>query len=120
MTAGRFSWGNETHLTADQIQAEHLTADGDKSRLEEAKEFLQEILASGPVNSNEVFNQARDAGINQSTLKRAKTALAVKARKQSFDRGWQWELPGRSSIGPQGARSDNVNTLGDYEQLRPQ
>jgi hypothetical protein len=46
-------------------------------RLEEAKIFLRNFLAEGPVDSEVVRKQAAEAGITEKTLKRAKAALGV-------------------------------------------
>jgi hypothetical protein len=58
---------------------------------DEAESFLQDALAEGPVESNEVKRQAREAGIAERTLRRAREALYVETTKQ--DGRWWWHLP---------------------------
>lgn len=62
----------------------------ERSKLEDAKDVLREILASGPVASEEVVRQARATHVSERTLDRAKAALRVR----SFRNGkiWFWEL----------------------------
>ena len=61
----------------------------------EAREFLIERLEAGPVNSDDLFDEATQNGITKATLRRAKKELGIKSRKE---RGrvpgvWMWELP---------------------------
>jgi AAA domain-containing protein/primase-like protein/bifunctional DNA primase/polymerase-like protein len=68
----------------------------------EAREFLLERLADGPVRADEIFEEAKQNGINQKTLKRAKKDLNIRSRKETgkMDGEWTWELP----ISNKGAR----------------
>ena len=61
--------------------------------LREAKEILRDILSKGPVAANEAKKQARDAGVSEATLRRAKEALGVGSHKDGMGGGWLWELP---------------------------
>ena len=61
----------------------------------EAKEFLLDRLEAGPVNSDDIVDEARQEGIAKRTLDRAKKDLGIKSRKQQgrADGPWFWELP---------------------------
>src|SRR5215204_6449968 len=61
-------------------------------RLEEAKMFLQNFLADGPIDSGVVKEKAAEAGISEKTLKRAKAALGVESSRAG---SWcsMWSLP---------------------------
>ena len=65
------------------------------SPLESAKGFLKGILAEGPKESALVERLAREQGISERTLNRARTALGVVAYKQGLgDEGrWLMKLP---------------------------
>jgi putative DNA primase/helicase len=63
------------------------------SRLTQAMEFLQAQLAGGERTVDEVDTLAADAGITESTLRRARRALDVQSRKLDFDAGWVCSLP---------------------------
>jgi hypothetical protein len=93
---GVFRWKGQSDLTADQVLASPANGQ-ERTELDEAKNFLREILCDGPVNVDAVKKDARRAGISEITLRRAKIALGVLSKKASFGSGWCWELPGRRS-----------------------
>ena len=114
---GRFEWGEETTLTAEQVLAVPVEAE-ERSKLDEAKEFLQDILKSGPVASLEVEKEAKGAGVAPATLKRAKTVLGIRTRKASFGGGWIWSLPDRRcSSNPEDAHQNGMSIFGKDERL---
>ena len=65
----------------------------------EATEFLNDVLAKGPVPAHEIIHDAEDAAIAEKTLRRAKKLLGVIAYRESEAgerRGvgrWLWKLP---------------------------
>jgi putative DNA primase/helicase len=65
-----------------------------KTAKREAREFLLERLEAGPVNSDDIVEEAKQEGIAKRTLDRAKKDLGVKSRKQGgAGTPWFWELP---------------------------
>lgn len=64
----------------------------ERSERDEASTFLREELRDGPRPTKDVVQAARDAGISQRTLERAKADLGVSSRKAGFGRGWEWHL----------------------------
>jgi putative DNA primase/helicase len=66
-----------------------------RTRKREAKEFLLERLEAGPVDSDDIIEEAKQEGIAGMTLRRAKKELGIKSRKQQgrTDGPWFWELP---------------------------
>lgn len=60
---------------------------------EEAIDFLQRELADGPRKVRELQQLARECGIAEQTLKRAKETLNVKSEKLDFVGAWAWILP---------------------------
>jgi hypothetical protein len=68
-------------------------ADDERTGLDEAADFLRDELADGPRPSRDVYKAAREAGISETTLKRAKSRAGAKAGKPSFSSGWEWFLP---------------------------
>jgi putative DNA primase/helicase len=73
-------------------------SDGHVSKLEPAKEFLQQRLADGPVPSTDLFEAAKRLGIGKETLKTAKEKLGVTANKIGFTGGWEWRLPRSATL----------------------
>ncbi len=55
-----------------------------------AADFLQEILAAGPIQSGTVLTMARAAGIAPRTLYRAKKAIGVKSYRVRAIAGFTW------------------------------
>ena len=115
---GRFGWKGESSLTAEQVLA--VPAEGDeRTRQGDAKSFLEQMLAEGPVNSSEVEKQAKAAGISRTTLWRAKGALEVSAKKTGFNGGWQWHFPERRySSSPEDIHTKRMSAFGKNEDLR--
>ena len=63
-----------------------------EDRLAQAKAFLQEILANGPMDSAEIIAQGQGQGISRSKLFAAKSELGIKAQKVGLSGGWKWGL----------------------------
>jgi len=97
ITANRVQWGRELKGTSRSILAEvegDEKQDGDKMRA--AKQFLIEVLGSGPVQSKEVLKQAREGhGITEDTLRRAYKEIGTKPARVGFgsNGAWMWALP---------------------------
>ena len=75
------------------------TADirGPRAR-DEARAFLHSILIDGPVRSNEVIQEAKQLGISEKTLRRAKDdedIEVVRVGENGSHGGgvWWWNLP---------------------------
>lgn len=56
----------------------------------EAREFLLNRLAAGPVNSDEIIEEAKQEGISERTLRSVKKDSGVRSRREG---AWVWELP---------------------------
>ena len=69
-----------------------------KTAKREAREFLLERLETGPVNSADIIEEAKQEGIAVKTLRRAKKELGVKSRRQGGTNGtWFWESPSKKT-----------------------
>ena len=94
---GAVAWEREPiQMTANEaLAAEQEDANGRTER-DDACDWLKEALTDGPVPSKELMKQAKENGIAERTLRRAKDSLKVAARRQGFGPGtkWFWELPG--------------------------
>lgn len=93
---GQFFWRGEANITAADLLRADAEAE-EKSAVDEAADFLQELLANGPVEAKLVMKEAKAAGIAERTLNRAKAALGV-ITKRSTRPGektgpWVWFLP---------------------------
>ncbi len=90
---GVFAWSGWSQLTARDLLEDDRAAE-ERNAIGEAKDFLVEILADGPLASKDVLREAKGAGISEKTLRRAKSQLKVTVRKAGFQGTWHWALPG--------------------------
>jgi len=116
LKASAIEWGKRLEGSARDLLAEAEKNDDDDdvetSALAEAVAFLEDELGDGPKSATVVFRQARDAGHAERTVKRAKRALKVEARKDKA--GWSWVLPVKGAKEAKGAK-----LLGPRETLGP-
>jgi putative DNA primase/helicase len=80
LEGGHFYWTGTTTLTAGRILSLPSNEEERGARAE-AVEFLRSVLADGPRPSKEIESEARNAGISESTLRRAKNFLGIRAVK---------------------------------------
>jgi AAA domain len=120
---GMFLWAGESPLMADDLLRPQ-AMDEERSAVDEAQDFLRQILADGPQPAKGVIREAKKAGIYERTLDRAKKGL-VEARKvyapgqRRGEGAWMWQLveqerqePYRSSIAPLNeSRNSHKNPL---------
>jgi putative DNA primase/helicase len=86
-------WSDEpVDMTADQAIAAAHTALKDGGIMQEAIDFLKDLLASGPITAKDGKEAAEASGIRQRTLSRARKQLGVKSAKGGFGEGWVWSL----------------------------
>jgi putative DNA primase/helicase len=114
---GRFVWRGETSITADELQGPEMGDEG-RAALDEAVAFLRETLADGPVKAKTVQREASEAGMSESTLKRAKAVLGVQTLRQQQGFGgengyWVWELPSKVRRESPTLQGDQAAPLGD-------
>ena len=108
--AARVAWGGTSSLNAGDILKEPADPE-QRSAMSEAKGFLLEELAEGPVAAERVKEDAHGAGVSERTLKRAKRALGVVSEKEG-DGSWSWVLPEGESQGGQATTLGTVGPLG--------
>jgi hypothetical protein len=96
--AVRVLWHGETEISAKDLLATPQDEEKADAR-SEAVEFLNDVLADGPLSAKQVVQEADDAGIAEKTLRRAQKLLGVMAYRESTPgekRGsgrWVWKLP---------------------------
>jgi hypothetical protein len=111
----RIEWTGTTDHDANSL-ASGPASPLEKTKQDEAKEFLRDELADGPVWAKQVFKDAHDAGISQGTLYLVKPQLGVRSEKVGTD-GWQWSLP-KKDDGDGGGRN-GPDALSSSEPLEP-
>lgn len=91
---GTFCWTGESDLTPElMLSLKSAGFSKGPGPRQQAKEFLADRLAEGPVAALELLRDAEGAGISESTLKRAKDEMGIKSGKGgAFRSNWIWEL----------------------------
>lgn len=89
------SWGSALDGTARELLTSEADADLTESRsaVLEAQDFIQSLLGSGISSARDIKRAAREAGIAERTLTRAKAKLGIRVSKSGFCGGWEWRLP---------------------------
>jgi len=92
----------------------------------DAVEFLKETLAAGERLATETIKAAREIGISERTLNRAKAELGVKSRpkgKPGEPGPWFWRLPDAppktATPPPKVAKSENLATFEQVKDATP-
>jgi hypothetical protein len=94
----RVDWLGHSEVSAKDILATPQDQEHADAR-SEAVEFLNDVLADGPMPAKQVLQEADDAGIAEKTLRRANNLLDVLVYRESAageKRGsgrWMWKLP---------------------------
>lgn len=93
-------WGEAVEGAARELlaTADATGEDGEGGTLADAKRFLSEILAEGPLQTKAIKADADGAGYSWATIRRAQKALGITPRKLGgyFGSGkahWVWTLP---------------------------
>jgi hypothetical protein len=73
-----------------KMPSQRISAKERLRRLEEAKRFLRQQLATGPRPAKALIKDAKAAGIVSRTLHRAKDALDVQVQRHGWGQGGQW------------------------------
>jgi RecA-family ATPase len=90
---GAFRWGNQTADTPDEaLGTGEPKRDRESKQFDTAKAFLTELLSNGTQPSNSVKDKAKQAGISNATLWRAKEELGINASKERGTGEWWWRL----------------------------
>jgi hypothetical protein len=80
----------------------------ERTKTEEAAEFLRVVLAACPLPSSEVLKAAHQAGIAERTLQRARLKVAT-TEKSGMGGGWTWALKGSRPVAPSVETAPSVN-----------
>jgi putative DNA primase/helicase len=74
------------------VEARKILSPEKKTQTNGAKDFLLEMLSSGPKPVSEIMDQAGGMEYKKGTIQRAAQKLGVKKTKADFEGGWQWSL----------------------------
>jgi hypothetical protein len=97
---GRFRWLEERcTLDADAIEGGQESVD-QVSAMEEAVDFLRQLLRDRSVQAVDGIFQASTLGLSERTLTRARRRLGVMAVRSGGTGSWMWALPGQAVTPP--------------------
>jgi hypothetical protein len=90
----RVAWEGESSRTAVDLLIDN-AGEEEVGLRGFAREFLEGLLAEGPVPSQEVFIKGKREGLSERTLRRAQKDLGIKPKRLGGGRDgkWQWDLP---------------------------
>lgn len=112
--AVRVNWLGASKHSASSLLAE-AADEGERAAVYDAKDFLRDFLADGPQAAKDVQHEAREAGISEATLRRAKSALGVEAEKLGRPgmpgQKWAWRLPEDGHPPPKMLTPDEMSTF---------
>ena len=96
-------------MTADQAVAGMASVTEARSAMDEAEEFLLELLADGPMAQKEIKDAAHGAGLAWRTVERAKAKLRIEARRENIGEHprWTWRLPTTAKSATKTATQNN-------------
>jgi hypothetical protein len=114
LDCGQFFWTGASDLTAGRILAA-AQDDEERGSISEAVDFLKVALCDGGRDAKAIETEARQAGINHATLRRAKTRLGIKSHKVGMPgahfQKWVWELPEGAQPVSEDAQASEVEHL---------
>jgi hypothetical protein len=93
---GHFTWQGVTEVDVSRLMAP--VDREDSSALDEAKQFLRDVLAGSDMPAKDVLAEARECSIHEKTLRRAVKDLGIDVARVGEEgrRGggkWVWRLP---------------------------
>lgn len=80
-------------ISADEALSDDAEPSESRSEVQEAAEWLVELLGTGPVAQVEIIQRGEREGFAKRTIRRAKDALGLESRKSGFQGKWAWVLP---------------------------
>jgi len=88
------------------------TSSDKRTAVDDAKDFLEEELANGPIPFKELEQEAQEQGYALNTVRRAKRELGIKPKKQGQKGPWIWQLPDpKMTKNPEDAQPNNMGTF---------
>ncbi len=103
---------DQVQANADEILS-HQQATSEGGALEEAKQWLLDVLSDGPLPAADIKQAAKRDGVASRTLIRAKYSLGVAADREGYasDGRWLWALPHRMPTDSIGCQRASGSTL---------
>lgn len=116
-------WGDAIEGSARELLAEpdnRETGENGNSALDDAKDFLRELLADGELAQKQIEADAKGASHSWRTVQRAKKELNIRSSKSKLDNRWYWRLESNTANDNQhrqDSRINNVAALADLPEI---
>lgn len=118
-------WGNAIEGAARELlaTADATGSDGEGGTMADAKRFLSDLLADGPLPSKVIRADADGAGYTWATIRRAQKALAIDIRKEGGHFGgvkqqWVWALSFAEDAQGEHLQGDSLKMLKNTEDAQ--
>ncbi len=108
----RIEWLGQVATTARALLAEPAAGE-DRDARAEAREFLREVLAGGPLKAEAVLQRARKAGVAERTLRSVKAAEGIRSLR--LGDSWTWALPAEAAPPLDGAALQPLSRPGPVQ-----
>lgn len=121
--ASAVAWGEAVEGPARELLATANSTgdDGEGGTMADAKQFLADLLADGPMPTKAIKADADGAGYSWATIRRAQKTIGVEAAREGFGKGgtWAWKLPNRHRCSPDpiGAQQKELSAYEKTEHL---
>jgi len=105
-------WGDAVDGSAMELLAEpdnRETGNDNQSALDDAKLFLQLLLADGELSQKQIKDDANGASHSWRTVERAKKELNIRSSKSLLDKCWYWKLNSNSANNDQLRQESHIN-----------
>jgi len=111
----KIAWRGASERSASELVGQSVSDEEKSAALEDAVDFLHEILWDGDMPAKEVQLEAKRRGLSWRTIKRAKRKAGVESQKSDFK--GQWIMTMRR--GPRGPEGDQPKTVAPFENFGP-
>ncbi len=118
-------WGDAVEGAARELlaTAEATGDDGEGGALADAKRFLADLLADGPLPTKAIKADADGAGHSWATIRRAQKALGIEPLKEGgrFGEGpqqWVWRMPGAEDARREHLQGESLKVLKNTEDAQ--
>lgn len=117
--SSRIVWGQHiVTITADEAMAIDVDSQ-EKNAIQEAEDFLNDLLCDSPVSANKVKKASESSGHSWRTIRRAKDNLGIEPKKVGKE--WVWSLPDRKNNedvqDDQDVQQKSLDTLSSFGHL---
>lgn len=114
-------WGNPVEGSARELLAEpdkRESGEHDSTALDDAKDFLLELLKDGELPQKQIEADAKGASHSMRTVRRAKDALGIKSVKRKLDNCWYWKLAGNMPKDGEDVQHVHINCVDALDTLQ--